>query len=222
VLGCEAIRLLAAGLCAWSMLIPTRAYSQLSAPAADARVPTESELFFFGFTSIGHNKVFADTYWSELHVGGMEYDRNSWGKFLTARMDYVAAIEPILLLHEPADTDVWGDPLSKAQKYVPGLGIEPIGLRWTWFDKRWAKPYFLARGGLFTFTEKAISPKASYLNFSLHFGTGVQVRLTERFELRMEGAYQHFSNGFAVPYNPGLDVMTINAGISYHLGKRLR
>ncbi|HEY6445107.1 MAG TPA: hypothetical protein VIY53_01505 [Acidobacteriaceae bacterium] len=49
---------------------------------------------------------------------------------------------------------------------------------------------------------------------------GTQVRLTPRVGLRL-GLFTdfHFSDGFDVPANPGLDVMTANLGISYHLGR---
>jgi hypothetical protein len=49
---------------------------------------------------------------------------------------------------------------------------------------------------------------------------GVQARLKPRVDLRL-GLFSdfHFSNGFIVPVNPGLDVMNANLGITYHLGK---
>jgi opacity protein-like surface antigen len=69
------------------------------------------------------------------------------------------------------------------------------------------------------FDKKALSSVASYENFSFQVGLGVQVRLTRTLDLRAGYSDIHFSNAFVVPSNPGLDVMSCNAGLSYHLGK---
>jgi len=47
----------------------------------------------------------------------------------------------------------------------------------------------------------------------------VQLKLTDRSDLRTGFQVFHQSNGFAVPSNPGLDEMMVNAGFSYHLGR---
>jgi hypothetical protein len=54
----------------------------------------------------------------------------------------------------------------------------------------------------------------------LQSAAGVQVKLTQRLDLRL-GLFSdfHFSNAFAVPINPGLDVMNANLGLSYHFRK---
>ncbi len=46
----------------------------------------------------------------------------------------------------------------------------------------------------------------------------LQVRINERFDLRL-GLFGdfHFSDGFIVPVNPGLDVMNATMGLTYHL-----
>jgi hypothetical protein len=50
-------------------------------------------------------------------------------------------------------------------------------------------------------------------------GIGMQARLTQRFDVRVGYGDIHFSNAFMVPSNPGLDVMSYNGGIVYHLGQ---
>jgi hypothetical protein len=66
------------------------------------------------------------------------------------------------------------------------------------------------------FTQKALSNYASYENFSLQQAVGIQFRLTDRFDVRTGVSDFHFSNGFVVPNNPGIDEMSWNAGLSYH------
>jgi hypothetical protein len=74
-----------------------------------------------------------------------------------------------------------------------------------------------AKGGLIAFTKKVPSTEATYENFSLQSAFGVQVKMSDRWGMRL-GLFSdfHFSNDFIVPVDPGLDVMNANLGVSYH------
>jgi hypothetical protein len=184
------------------------------------REPVESELILEGLNSFGHYHVFAYTWWSYLTVGGVEYDRHTWGKAIGAQLDYVAEVLPVVILRMPTKTDVFGDPLSTTHKTVPGLGISPIGLRMMWRDGRAWKPYYEVKAGMIGFTQKALSSYASYQNFSLQQSIGTQFRVSTRWDFRCGFSDFHFSNGFMVPNNPGIDEMSYTGGLSYHLGRR--
>jgi hypothetical protein len=180
------------------------------------KTPPESELAIEGLNSFGHYHVFAFSWWTYLHVAGVEYDRNSWGRFIGARMDYVAEILPVAIIQQPSKTDAWGDPLSTSHTTVAGLGISPIGLRMLWRDgKKW-KPYYTIKGGMIGFTQKALSKDASYQNFSLQQSVGIQFRVSGRWDFRAGVADFHFSNAFMVPSNPGIDEMAYTGAITYH------
>jgi hypothetical protein len=191
----------------------------ISAANSRAHRPPESELIFEGLGSLGHFHVFAYSWWSYLDVGGLEYDRHSWDRFLGARRDYVAEILPVAILRQPTKTDVFGDPLSKAHKTNVGVGISPVGMRLIWRDGKNWKPYYTIKGGLIIFSQKSISEYASYQNFSLQQALGVQFKVTSRWDFRMGVGDFHFSNAFMVPSNPGIDEMSYNGGICFHLGK---
>jgi hypothetical protein len=184
------------------------------------RQPVESELVFEAIGSFGHYHLFANSWWSSLHIAGVEYDRHSWGSFIGARMDYTADILPVAILTQPSKTDVWGNPLTTDREHVAGLAISPAGLRMMWRDGKSIKPYFSIKGGLIGFTRKALSANATYENFTLQESLGAQFKLTDRWDFRTGFLFFHFSNGFIVNSNPGLDSLTYNAGLSYHLGKR--
>jgi hypothetical protein len=190
------------------------------APAGSGRKPVESELIVEGLNSFGHYHVFAYTWWSYLTVGGVEYDRHSWGQVIGARLDYVAEVLPVVILRQPTKTDVFGDPRGSAHVTNPGLGISPIGLRMMWRDGRNWKPYYEVKGGMIGFTKKALSNYASYENFSLQQAVGMQFKVTSRWDFRCGFEDFHFSNGFVVPNNPGIDEMSYTGGLSYHLGAR--
>jgi hypothetical protein len=189
-----------------------------------AKKPVESELIVEGLMSYGNYTIFASGYDMKLFTGGVEYDRHSWGRFLKADADYVAEFLPFVLLDKPLYTAIYGTPTYGTNKnirqYVPGVGISPIGFRLQWRSKKTIKPYLEAKAGVIAFTKKVPSSEASYENFSLQSAMGVQVKMSERWGLRL-GLFSdfHFSNGFVVPINPGLDVMNANLGISYHFAR---
>lgn len=196
---------------------PPAATGQTANNSPQQKQSPESELIFEGEGSFGHFHIFANSWWSELYTGGIEYDRHSWNYFLKSQMDWVAEVLPVTILVQPAKTNVWGEQLTQQKSIDPGLGIYPIGLRMKWrYDKAY-QPYFIIKGGMLIFAKKALSEDATYQNFSLQMGLGIQRRVTSRFDVRVGYADIHFSDAFMVPSNPGLDVMSYNCGLVYHL-----
>lgn len=193
-----------------------------SSHASSSHVPVESELIFETVNSFGHFHWYVSSWWSNLYIGGIEYDRHSWGRLIGARLDYSAEILPVVILRQPTVTDIWGNPLGAGatnREVVPGVGILPIGVRLLWRDGARIKPFFVAKAGMTGFTNKAFSQDASYENFCLDQSFGIQFRLTGRTDFRGGLGYMHQSNGFVVPSNPGLDELIYSAGLSYHLGR---
>jgi hypothetical protein len=186
--------------------------------AAVEKTAPESEISVDGLGSFGHFHIFANSWWSYLDLAQVEYDRHAWGHALGARMDYSAAFAPMVLLRQPSVTDVWGNPHSTSHELVYGIGFAPIGLRMTWRSHKDVKPYFLMRGGGLLFDKKAVSQYASYYNWSLQMGFGVQFKVAPRWDARAGFSDYHFSDAFMVPSNPGLDSMMYTCGLVYRLG----
>ena len=197
----------------------------LGHPSVENNAPSEppaSDIVVEEGNSVGHYHIFAGTWWSYLHIAGVEYDRNSWGTFLRARFDYVAEILPVVILQQPSVADVWGDPHSLSHTVNPGLGISPIGMRLLWRDGTRFQPYFIVKAGMLGFANKALSPYASYENFNLQQAAGAQIRVADKWEIRLGVSDFHFSNGFLVPNNPGIDEMMYGAALSYRIRGRSR
>jgi len=168
--------------------------------------------------SYGNYRIFASTTNSRIYDAGVEY-AIPFGHFLGLRTDYAAEVEPIVILNQPTIIDVFGITKSTTKKTVPGAAILPVGLRVMWFDRHAVRPYIMAKAGMIGFTQKVPNDKSTYESFTLQSSLGVQVRMNDRFDLRLGlfGDY-HFSNGFITPVNPGLDVMNAQMGLTYHLG----
>jgi hypothetical protein len=138
-------------------------------------------------------------------------------------MDYAADFMPLVLLKEPATLNPYGVRRSRAgdNKILPGVAFSPIGLRMQWRHDKSFKPYFTVLGGAIGFTQKALSPDASYYDFTLHESIGFYLKMSERWDMRV-GLFGdfHFSNAYITSYNPGLDVMNSQLALSYHLHSR--
>jgi hypothetical protein len=178
----------------------------------------QRELVYEGMESYGNYRLFGAAENAKLYTAGVEYDRELCPNFLHARVDYVTEFLPVVLLSQPAKTDIWGNPLSKDRKTVPGVGITPLGFRLLWRDGRHVMPYFETKATVLGFTQKALSPEATYENWSFHLTGGLKLKLHGPYDLRLGILSDlHFSNAFVVRSNPALDVMNVNVGIVYHL-----
>jgi Lipid A 3-O-deacylase (PagL) len=181
----------------------------------------ESELAVEGMVSYGNWEIFAAGINEHLYTAGFEYDRHSWGEFAGAQMDYAADFTPLVLLREPRTLNPYGVRRSKLGDDVilHGLAFSPIGLRMEWRPTKAFKPYFTVMGGAIGFTKKALSPDASYFDFTLHESIGFYMKMSKQVDMRfgLFGDF-HFSNAYVTSYNPGLDNMNSQIAVSYHFG----
>jgi opacity protein-like surface antigen len=181
--------------------------------------PVESEISFVGGGSLGHVNLFAYADQRQLDLFGVQYARHSWGSLVTARVDYIAEVLPVVLLNEPKEYGTDSRALTKQRKWVYGAAIAPVGARLLWRrNKRW-KPYLIGDGGVLYFKDRVLSTRGTHLNFSAEFGAGVQFRLYPRTQLRLGYSLYHFSNGDIARSNPGLDSNLIYMGLSFDLHK---
>lgn len=192
-----------------------------------------SELFFEGYIPYNTFKFAGGEVDSTIFNGGVEYDQQNLGscstllgrfldapaRLMHARFAYVAEILPLSLLLQPAVTDKWGDGLTPARIFVPGIAIAPVGFRWIWLEGRAIRPHWVVKVGEAVFAQKALAKNASYENFTINSSVGFQARLTAHTDLRLAFEFYHVSNAGVVASNPGLDTLGPNFGIVYHLRK---
>ncbi len=178
----------------------------------------ESQIVAEGGSSVGNIHVFAFADDRRIEPLGIEYDRHSWGSFLTARVDYVAEVLPVVLLNEPARYGADSIALTTARQVKYGFGFSPAGVRLLWRRHAGFSPYLIGKGGLLIFPDPVLSPLDGHLSFSAQFGGGVEETLSRRVSLRLGYSDFHFSNGGIATRNPGIDLMYFNAGLVFRLG----
>jgi hypothetical protein len=169
----------------------------------------------------GDYRLFSATVRCYAWTAGVEYDRHSWGHFLGSQFDYVVEAIPLVFLSQPAVSDFWGNAKSPNQELVHGVSLSPFGFRLLWRGNKAVKPFVIGKLGTAVFAKKALSPNASYVNFNVQAETGVQIRLSERMDLRVYPfEFFHVSNGYLAASNPGMDELATKFGVSYHLRRR--
>jgi hypothetical protein len=183
--------------------------------------PPASEVSVMGMLPDGDYRMFSATVRCKAWTVGVEYDRPFPITLLKARVDYATEVLPFVLLSQPAVSDFWGNGLSPNQRLMPGLAILPIGFRFLWRGTRAVRPYVVGKLGGIIFTRKALSPDASNANFNVQAAFGLQLRLTERMDFRVEPfEFFHVSNGYLTASNPGMDELATRFGVTYHLRKK--
>jgi opacity protein-like surface antigen len=196
------------------------AFTPAQAQGRDSGRPMpETEIVVESGQSFGNIHLFAYADDRSLNPYGVEFDRHSWGGLLTARVDYVAEILPVVLLNEPAKYGADSEPLTTARQVQYGAGFSPVGVRLLWRRDRALKPYLIGKGGILYFQNRVLSTEGSHLNFSAQFGAGIETRLTRRVDLRLGYSDFHMSNGDIVARNPGIDFMYANAALAFRFGR---
>ena len=71
-------------------------FASAQAPSPATKRPVESEIALVSGGSFGAIHVFAYAGDRRINTIGFEYDRNSWGKFLNSRVDYVGELLPVV------------------------------------------------------------------------------------------------------------------------------
>jgi Lipid A 3-O-deacylase (PagL) len=195
----------------------TAAAGRAQKPYDPERFAHETEIGIESGTSVGNYVVFGYAEGRSVKPIDIEYDRHEWGRFLTARVDYVAEAMPMLLMNEPAKYGLNTLAEGPARQQVYGGGFYPTGARFLWRYNKKFRPYLIGQGGILYFENHVLSPEGAKLNYSGKFGIGAEEALSPKLDLRIGYSDLHVSNGDTAPHNPGIDFMYLYIGVSYRL-----
>lgn len=80
----------------------------------------------------------------------------------------------------------------------------------------------LRAGAGILFADREVPPGGTRLNFSLLVGFGLDIDLSERWQLAPEYRFHHVSNADTGPINPGINTHTLVLGITLRLANKRR
>ena len=95
-----------------------------------------------------------------------------------------------------------------------GAGLSPIGLKLNFRRSKMLRPFVSGTGGFIYFSEDVPLPGAARFNFTYDFGGGIDIVRESGRGITGGYKYQHISNGYRSPINPGVDVQMIYVGYS--------
>jgi len=104
--------------------------------------------------------------------------------------------------------------LTSTRDQAYGAGLSPIGFKFNFRPQRKVQPFAHTTGGFLFFNEDVPVPGAARFNFTFDFSGGVQVVNSSRRSFFVGYKYQHISNGYHSPINPGVDLQMIYGGFS--------
>jgi hypothetical protein len=102
---------------------------------------------------------------------------------------------------------------TREQTY--GAGASPIGLKLNFRRSKQLQPFASGSAGFLYFSEQVPVSGASQFNFTFEFSGGVDIVRDGRHGISIGYKYQHISNGYTSPINPGIDVQMVHVGYSF-------
>ena len=206
------------------LVLATAAVSLLWAPSATSQseaapAPVKSEIQIEGGSSVGNFHLFGYSDNRRMMPFGFEYDRHTWGGLIGSKVDYVGELLPVVLLDEPAKYGTNGKALTTDRQIQYGAGISPLGVRMIWRKAGQFQPYLIGKGGVLYFQNRVLSSEGTHLQWSSEFGGGIEKAVTDRIGYRISYNDFHFSNGNMGRHNPGIDLMYINAALTFRFAK---
>jgi hypothetical protein len=102
--------------------------------------------------------------------------------------------------------------VNQSRDHTYGAGLSPIGLKLNFRRSHLLQPFANGSGGFLYFSKQVPVSGASQFNFTFDFGGGVDLVRDARRGISVGYKYQHISNGYTSPINPGVDVQMIQVG----------
>jgi hypothetical protein len=103
---------------------------------------------------------------------------------------------------------------QSTRKSVYAWGISPIGLKLNFRRNKRVQPFGAGTGGFLYFNEQVPVSGAARFNFTFDFQGGVQIVNSNQRSFMIGYKYNHISNGYHAPINPGVDVQMVFFGFS--------
>lgn len=103
---------------------------------------------------------------------------------------------------------------QRRRDHTYGAGLSPIGLKLNFRPTQTVQPFVNGSGGFLYFSKVVPEPGAARFNFTFDGGGGIQIVRESGRAIMIGYKWQHISNGFHAPVNPGIDLHMIQFGFS--------
>jgi hypothetical protein len=142
-----------------------------------------------------------------------------YGRILAANQDlafsWTIDAVPVAVLSTSRITLIPGSITpQRTRDYTYGAGLSPIGLKLNFRRSQTVQPFVSGTAGFIFFSKVVPEPGAARFNFTYDFGGGIQIVRDSGRAFTFGYKYQHISNGYHAPVNPGVDVQMLYAGFS--------
>ena len=104
--------------------------------------------------------------------------------------------------------------IQRSREHTYGAGVSPIGLKLNFRRAQMLQPFVSGSGGFLYFTKDVPVSGAARFNFTYDFGGGIQIVKDSGRAITVGYKYNHISNGYHAPINPGVDVQMVYVGYS--------
>ena len=189
---------------------------------------TRHRISFWAGGSNNASRLLGRTREAEFRIVALRYTRRLTPR--TARgadparlvLFYTADVVPWARLSVPGSAiperfNREGEGLPRPNLATPGVGAAPLGLQVNLRVHPRIQPFLSASTGVLYFLDSVPDRRGKSFNFTVDFGAGVQVTLSDRLHLSLGYRYHHLSNGYRGSINPGVDANLFYLGTAVGL-----
>ncbi len=134
-------------------------------------------------------------------------------------LKYIAEIIPMMFIKQPQQGhSANGSPVDVpgTEEKIYGVGVSPIGLQMNFRRGSVLQPFVNGTAGVMYFTTNVPVADSSNFNFTFGFGAGLEIWHLENQSIVLGYKYQHISNGYTAPNNPGVDSNLFYVGYAFN------
>ncbi|MGH9905921.1 MAG: acyloxyacyl hydrolase [Pyrinomonadaceae bacterium] len=132
----------------------------------------------------------------------------------TVAFEYTIDAVPVAILSNHRLLAVGPGVFTLQRESVYGAGLAPIGLKFNFRRNKRVQPFAASTGGFLYFQRDVPVSGAAQFNFTFDFAGGVQIVNSNRRAFTIGYKFEHISNGYHSPINPGVDVHMVTFGYS--------
>jgi len=131
------------------------------------------------------------------------------------KLRYTVDLIPVSALTYP-DTEVTGGVRRDVRPTRYAWGVSPLGLQLSFTPHKKAQPFIDGTGGMLFYSRVTPNIVGTKLNFTFHFGGGIDIATDDKRGVTVGYKYFHISNANRGTSNPGFDNNVFYVGYRFY------